>query len=162
MSGFESNWAVTDDKVRNHYGPRGLNEEFGGQVSTSDHDKVLYVDVDFSDFPIEAGGALSTFVPAGAEMTSLKLRTKKTWVGINPMEVFITDVDGTNPVLLGDSALIVGLAGEGVEAFQNGIVTTGIIPKDGYINVVVTGTATAGEGTIELRYTDKRSPVLPE
>jgi len=163
--GYESNWAKTTDVVRNHYGQRGIDEQFGGQASSSDETKTIFLNLEFNDVK-SAGGRMASFIPAGARIVTSTLRVKDAWVGGTGItfgtydgaglavisEGFVTDTATAGVGYVDNLTVDLVAAGDGTL----NTLATSIISEDSYVGWDISGTFTAGSATLEVKYIEER------
>ena len=82
--GFESNWANTADVVRNHYGPRDVKDQFGGQTSSSGLEKTVEWTFTYDDLPAASNGSMEYALPAGALIQSADIEIITAFNGTTP------------------------------------------------------------------------------
>jgi len=157
--GYESNWAATSDVVRNHYGQRNIDEQYGGQSASSGETKTIFLNVEFDDVQ-DLGGNMAAFIPNGARISSVVVRAKDAWVG--GQSIFFgtyneagtaIDQDGLMPATesselnLVEDAVIVGASGSLLNA---------VVLEDSYVGWEFTSAFTAGSLTLQVDYIEKR------
>ena len=157
MGTFEAGWAVTQagDLVRNHYGTREI-DDFGGQASSSGLYKELTIQFSYDDLPVAAdGGNLEAKIPLGAQIVEAYIKASVPFAGGTSYDIGLQEGDGTeidnNGIFAAVTLADVNAGAAGAGALVGGPATTG---GDGYLVVAATGSFTAGEAELIVRYLD--------
>ena len=148
--------------VRNNYGPQTTQDKFPAVLNTRGYVKEMVVDFNYDDLPVDsADGAVVLEIPADSLIVSSRLHVKTAAAGGTSYTIGLTQSDGTaidadgfhtaaqavTANLTEDAWLIGGGALVGA--------TTGAAA--GQIDVVATGTFTAGSYRLIVEYVQPKS-----
>lgn len=161
--GFENTAGIN---ARNHYGPRKVDEKFGGEISSSGGVKEVEWVFSYDDLPgPTTGGEMETLVPKGAVILSARFQTITAFAGGTSYDIGLQQQDGTeidNDGLWDALALAeINAENEWSDASThagtnsgNLVSTTVGLAANAYLKAVATGTFTAGKGRIVITYRD--------
>jgi len=138
--------------VRNHYGPRAIDDKFGGQTSTGGFYKTAEWVFDWDDLPVNGALSMEAVIPAGSfirsaytEVLSAMTGTSGTLtVGLEEGDGTTVDVDGIDAavaqsVLVANAAIVAdgALIGTGIGVDAQLLVSTGGTVTGGKFKVVI-------------------------
>jgi len=140
--------------VRNHYGPKLMNEKFGGITTTGGAVKQAEWVFSYDDLPVNGTGDMEALIPAGSyinkawiEVVTAMAGTSGTLtVGLEEPDGTIIDVDGID-VAVAQAALV---ANAWIDC--NGALVDSGIGVDAQLLVSTGGTVTAGEFRVVVEY----------
>jgi len=144
--------------VSNHYGPRGVEDVFGGEIKTNGKIRQFEYDFNYDDYPTAStNGSMNIIIPAYSVIISCRLYTTVDFATGTALEVGLEQADGTE---IDSNGLVTATEGAlanldlGKWVIGNGALigaTTGA--ADGQLMVVGTGTTmTAGSARIVLEF----------
>lgn len=166
--------------VRNHYGPKVINEgsKFGGQVSTSGKTITAEWVFSYDDLPaLVAQGGMETHIPAGSVIHRASIQAIEAFTGGTSYDIGLQQKDGTEIDADGlwDLLAIASLSAVdemSIAAEHAGtnsgtlvldkVVSTDVadskqpLASDGYLVVTAAGTFTAGKARVLIEYTPAR------
>lgn len=173
--GFENSAGLGN---RNHYGPRTVEEKFGGEVATSGKTKQIEWVFSYDDLPDPANLDMEKFIPSGSIIHSASLQVVTAFAGGTSYDIGLQQKDGTeiDNDGLWDALLLANInaANEVTMAETHDGTNSGAlvndaviladlaasytpIAADGYLTVAATGTFTAGKARVLVSYTDPRA-----
>ena len=149
---FESKWVPSTPGVRVNYGTQEPNQKGGGQASSSGKVKELVWRFKYNDLPSEnAGSGLEIQLPAGAQVLDAHIRALVDFAGGTSYDIGLSQPDGT--VIDADGLFAaVALADVNAGAVGSGALIGTKLGATGELTVAATGTFTAGEAEVVVRY----------
>ena len=156
---FESNWANTTDTVRKQYNERVVEEKFDGQVATSGKVKEVSWTWTYDSLPVDADGKMENLIPADAFIKSSYLHVIEAAAGGTSYNIGLTQPDGTAIDADGiDAGVLTAALTEDAWIVNDGaLVGASIGANAGQLDVVATGTFTAGKFELILEYIDSQN-----
>ena len=146
---------------RNHYGPREIDEIFGGEQTTSGGLHTLEWVFDWDDLPaVDAAGLdMEIFVPQGAVITFARFQTITGFVAGTSYDIGLEEKDGTDIDADGlfDALLQAAISAENEWAdhsdYTGALIDATVgLAENGYLLIAETGTFTAGRGKVIVEY----------
>ena len=142
--------------VRNHYGPRSVNDKFGGQTSTGGFYKTAEWVFDYNDLPVNGPLSMEALIPAGAFIQSGYLEVVEPMtgtsgtltVGLEEGDGSIVDIDGIVTAAAGVQA---ALGANDVVVANGALIGTGI-GVDAQLLVTSGGTVSGGKFKVVIEY----------
>lgn len=138
---------------RTSFGPRTVDVTTASSVHTAGVESQLVLRVDYADLATHvAGDVTGARIPAGSIITEVVvLPANTTFVGGTSYAVNMVELDGSAIDSIIDAETLAEMNAGDVVAFAalDGAV---VGAADAYIEVVATGTFTAGEGTVVIKY----------
>jgi len=149
--------------VRNHYGPRVINNKFGGELPGDGAIRQIEYVFDYDELPQNDTGEMSVLLPDNSVLVDVYWHTLVPFVGVTSYNVDLVEQDGSSIGLLSDKIfndlLLVEIdtAGEvnlsSTHTGTNSGNALGIaIIEPSNLHIVATGVATAGRARVVLDY----------
>lgn len=149
--------------VQVHYGARTTNETNGGVQSTGTREKTIVYKFSYDDLPGGGADELRAFIPSGAMLIDAYWNTTTAFAGGTSYDVGLEQSDGSTAI--DADGIFDGLVLADIDASAGALLTAnqhagtnsgaaiGLkLSADGYLVVAATGTFTAGEATVTLKY----------
>ena len=150
---FESN---TGTNSVAHYGPREIDQKFGGALTGRDGvNRAVWV-FDYDDLPTNGTNDMNAVIPEGAYITDAQIRVQTAMagtvgtltVGLEEADGTVIDVDGID-VAVAQAALIANAVIACDGALVGGAVK---VTAPGQLLVTTGGTVTAGRFEVSISY----------
>lgn len=138
---------------RTSFGPRFSETRLAANVRTAGALKHLVVPVKFDELPEHTTGDVTgAFVPANALVTRVIVSPAVTdFAGGTSYELKFVNDAGTDIVAIVDAITLAQMNSGGVITQDESLVTSG----PAYVELVATGSFTAGEGTVVIEYMEQ-------
>lgn len=172
MAGFESGWSKASGVVRNHYGPRAINEQMGGESAASGLVKTVEYTLKATDFTsgvfsayVKNGtgvGGMDDFIPKNAVAVACRANVTTAFSGdsVSVLDVGLEQSNGTD---IDADGLVAGASASASTAGwvtgAGALIGKTIGTADGYLVVslfaadgTTAAAATAGEVTVYVDY----------
>lgn len=148
--------------VRNNYGPQTTQDKYPGLIKTEGYTKQMVVDFNYDDLPVDsADGALAIVIPADAFILSSRLHVKTAAAGGTSYTIGLTESDGTaidaDGLHTAAQAVTANLTEDAWLVGGGALVGATIGAAGGQVDVVATGTFTAGSYRLIIEYILPRS-----
>lgn len=143
--------------VRNWYGNRDGEEQLPAVIKTEGYVKQLVVDFDHASLPVDsADGSMVIEIPADSFIVSSKLHVKEAAAGGTSYTIGLTQSDGTaidaDGLHTAAQLVTAGLTEDAWLVGGGALVGATIGAAGGQIDVVATGTFTAGKYRLIVEY----------
>ena len=148
--------------VRNNYGPQTTQDKYPGLIKTECYTKQMVVDFNYDDLPVDsADGALAIVIPADAFILSSRLHVKTAAAGGTSYTIGLTESDCTaidaDGLHTAAQAVTANLTEDAWLVGGGALVGATIGAAGGQVDVVATGTFTAGSYRLIIEYILPRS-----
>jgi hypothetical protein len=161
--GFESSWAKTSDVVRNHYGERKVEGKFGGEPKTEGVIRQVEWVFTYDNLPVSGTGDMEKLIPDNAFIKDCYIETLVAFAGGTSYDIDLVTTAGAAIGSGSDKlfdALVtaeVNAVGEWRDSRSHGGTNSGnaldtAITEPGQLQVVATGTFTAGKARLIIEY----------
>tara|TARA_R110000787_G_scaffold131671_1_gene243666 strand:+ start:149 stop:625 length:477 start_codon:yes stop_codon:yes gene_type:complete len=145
--------------VANHYGPRGADNQYGGQDNSSGVTKSASWTFDYNKLPVATLSNLEMQIPANATIVNVHLTVKEAFAsaGAAALSIGTTATDGTGAAATSLAApaqltnALVTVKGNRI-AGAGALVGKTVGAKAVEVTVVSSHTLTAGKGEIVVHY----------
>lgn len=140
-----------------HYGPRSTDEKFGGKYRTDGETETVEWVFSYDDLPAASTSALAQSIPANSFIESARIVTTTPFAGGTSYNFGLAEADGTVIDADGIDAAVAAAAmsSVGETVLCDGALvqaTAGIGSAAGQLTVAATGTYTAGEARVIIKY----------
>lgn len=147
-----------DGRAATHYGIREIEDVLGSKYAGTDGTNVLTHTFSFDDLPVASLDEANLGLPANSFIESVSLRVIEAFAGGTSYLIGLAETDGTTIDADGISGPALALTE--MDAIGDNVACTGAlvnllvgIGSDvGQVEVVATGTYTAGKAVLEIRY----------
>lgn len=147
--------------VRNHYGPRSIDEKFGGEVTTAGNLKEVEWVFSYDDLPAAVATLdMEAMIPAKAYIRNAYLEVLTAMAGsVGTLTLGLEEQDGTTAIDADGIDVAVAqavLIANAVIACDGALVggATNIGNSNGYLVATTGGTVTAGKFRLVVEYED--------
>lgn len=144
-------------QAASHYGPRSIEDVLPAVYTTYGESRTLVLTFSFDDLPVNGLDEANLSIPANAYIDTATLRVITAFAGGTSYDIGLTEPDGTT---IDDDGIDVAIALTAMDAVGETVLMDGALVQNlagigsakGQVDIVATGTYTAGKAEITIVY----------